>query len=233
MKSWRKYPKGDPDVDRVLIEEWLHEDLSLAGLSGPVSLEYAPYADAKEAWGRGKALLGAFFGESQSWGVHSYHAEIHGAKWPIEMFILCNEKGCISSITYSIASSRTFPHEIRFVKERYVLNGKFDGEGAKEFNKNKDLVKRMRRTISAEHYVPERGAFGIATTAVGRQMYLDPASWQVTPNGSGSHITAHTTVFPPVDFSLLTMGLIPIYKGGWGLGVAQVLEGIALLETLS
>ena len=90
----------------------------------------------------------------------------------------------------------------------------------------------MRPTISAEHYVPQRGAFGI-TSAHGHQMYLDPASWQVTPNGSGSNIMAHTTVFPPTDFSLLTMGLIPIYKGGWGLGVAQVLEGIALLETLS
>lgn len=233
MKSWRKYPKGDPDIDRGLLNDWLQEDLAAAGLPTQIDLTYAAYEDTSSGLSVGKALLSVLTGEGRVWGAHSYHTIIPGAPWPMELVIVTTDKGHVASLAYAITSHRTFPHEIRFVKEKFLRSGKFDGDGAKELNKNKALVKQMRANLSATCYVPKRTRFGLTTPTLPIELFLDPAYYRVSPAENGSNIIVFTQVFPPRNLSIFTLGYIPIYKGHWSLGVAQVIQGVALLESLA
>lgn len=234
MKSWRKYPRGNVDADRVLLAEWLSEDLAAAGLPTGITLSYLPLEGTLPEVGIGRALL-TWLGSGGGYvsGVHGYHTEIQGAPRPTEILIATTGDGHIVSLTFAIQSPINFRRPVTFVKKRYVMNGKFEGDGADDLKRDKVLVKGMRAALSAEHYVPKRALFGLLTRAHRVQMYLDPAYYQVTPNEQGAEIIAFSQVFPPTDLSMLTFGYIPIYKGGWSLGVAQILNGVSLLEGLA
>lgn len=233
MKTWRKYPKGDPEVDLGLLEDWLNEDLAIADLPGTISLEYA-LSDAEDVGGLGKSA--AFWwktGGGRVAGQHTYHTSIPGTPWPMDLGVVTSGVGSIASLTYVIRSDTEFGQGIRFAKERTLRSGKFVGDRAEELNKNKALVKQMRGVLSARHDVPERSWFGLMTRALKHEMFLAPAYYEVFPTEYGAEIVAFTQVFPPRDLSMLTLNYIPIYKGEWRLGIAQVIEGVRVLESLA
>ena len=57
----------------------------------------------------------------------------------MELVIVTTDQGHIASVTYGTSSARQFSEEIVFVKEKYVMNGKFEGENAKQLNKSSDI----------------------------------------------------------------------------------------------
>jgi hypothetical protein len=235
MKSWRGYPSGDPETDPRRLDDWLRDDLAAAGLRAAGRFTYAPYEGEQGPRGIGD-LARALLGESQVDQAHVYHARIDGVGRPMELDVTTTAKGEISSLLYIMGTDVSFGDEIRFVKQRYVRSGKFDGPRAKELNGNKDAVKRLRNALSASHDPLRRSWFGLRTRGggvSGTTMFLDPAYLVARNDPEGSTIVAWTQVFAPIDLSMLTLGYIPIYKGEWRLGVAQILDGARGLESLA
>ena len=231
MKSWKEYPKGNPDIDLALLQNWIEDEAMMAGLSDCPRLEYAPSEKARETWGRAKGVLMGALGTSQALGTHSYRAEIPGLRWPLEITIETTVEGHISSILYYAQLERVFAEEVRFEKERYAMSGDFKGTNAKKLKGNKELLKQMKADLSAAHYLPKRSWF-VLTRSGNTQISLDPSFYHVIPHDDGSDVIVLTSVFPPRDLSVLTLNYIPILIGGWSLGLPHIIRGIETLEML-
>lgn len=235
MKSWRGYPVGNPETDRARLEAWLRDDLQVAGLRGSVSLSPSASGQQADSWGLGD-WVGAFLGQRRTTATSRYHTAIPGAGRHVDLIISTTSQGAIASLLYVLETTREFRDEIRFIKERFVGSGRFDGPRAKELNRNKPLVRQLRATLSAEHAPLRRSWFGLRTRAGGARatsMILDPAYIMAGQTADGWRLIAGTQVFAPRNLSWLTLNYIPIYQGEWRLGIPQVLEGARLLESVA
>lgn len=235
MKSWRGYPSGDPETDRRRLDDWLRDDLAAAGLRASARFTYAPY-EGEQPSGSLRDVARTLLGQHRVHQAHGYHAQIDGLARPVDLIVTTTADGDIASLLYLLGTDVSFADEICFVKKQSVGSGTFDGPRAKELNRSKDAVKRLRSALSARHDPLRRSWFGLRTRgggASGTTMFLDPAYLLARNDPEGSTIVAWTQVFSPLDLSMLTLGYIPIYKGEWRLGVAQVLDGARVLESLA
>ena len=108
-------------------------------------------------------------------------------------------------------------------------------------NASKDVVARFKDALSVEYCPPQRGIFGLAVDASTTRLHCTPAYFRAIPSEGGGKLLARTTVYPPwssrgvwplllVFPRLCTLAFVPMVFGEWTLGVAEVLEGMKMLE---
>lgn len=218
------FPDGKPQGDTEKLRAWWGEEVQQCGLSGAVSVEFAPCKSEQPAWGEGKRMLEALvMRNSQAFNVHMYHAAIPGAPWPLETVVMTTDAGVITQVIYhALLKLHLTSGEVKFKKTSGWLSEKLEveGPGAERFNARKELLNKCKKCLSRRYDPPVRGFLASQTS-----FELQEASATLQPGTEGSEAIVRTTVASEG-------GQLHGHKK-YSLGLRDVLEFLKAIEPIA